>query len=257
MSDPRLLRYWDILARRDSLGSILVRNQSREGLDADSFFETGREHIARIMREVDLYAPRLRRLAALDFGCGVGRLTVPLAVHFERVIGLDASPEMIAQARRIHGTSSPCQFILNRRSDLRCFRDGSFDLVHSALVLQHIPPAIALRYIGELVRVTAPGGLTIFQLPEVIEEDAEELYCSGPIKGSRVKRATPLWAVRLWRRYKYRRIADREPRMAMFGLPLEVVTEAVRTAGGTLLNALEDHSHGTAVAGFLYIVNRN
>jgi ubiquinone/menaquinone biosynthesis C-methylase UbiE len=35
----------------------------------------------------------------LDLGCGTGELTVPLAPYFEQIIGLDPSPDMLAEAR--------------------------------------------------------------------------------------------------------------------------------------------------------------
>jgi SAM-dependent methyltransferase len=35
----------------------------------------------------------------LDLGCGTGQLTIPLARHVERAVGLDPEPEMLAEAR--------------------------------------------------------------------------------------------------------------------------------------------------------------
>jgi SAM-dependent methyltransferase len=255
MPDPRLARYWDVLARDSALESILT-GKAASTWDADQFFATGRAHVARIMREVECRLPDLGRRAALDFGCGVGRVTVPFAAHFEKVVGVDAAPAMIARARQMHATQPRCRFVLNRRGHLRKFGSGSFDLVHSALVLQHIPPAFARRYISELIRVTAPGGVTVFQLPEPIEPDAEEIFCNAPVVGSPLKRAIPRWIVRRWRGFKYQRIADRVPRMAMFGLMRVDVVETIAKAGGRLLDALDDRSHGSEVPGFLYIVAR-
>jgi predicted TPR repeat methyltransferase len=39
-----------------------------------------------------------QRQMAVDFGCGVGRLTQALGDHFERAIGIDVSPTMIRLA---------------------------------------------------------------------------------------------------------------------------------------------------------------
>lgn len=68
-----------------------------------------------------------------------------------------------------------------------------------------------------------------------------------------MKAAVPAWIVRPWRRIKYRRVADRVPRMAMFGVDREEVIDTVRAAGGEVVEALDDTSHGTDCAGFLYI----
>ena len=43
-------------------------------------------------------SPAARR-SALDFGCGIGRLSQALAEHFDQVYGVDISPKMIELAR--------------------------------------------------------------------------------------------------------------------------------------------------------------
>jgi SAM-dependent methyltransferase len=72
---------------------------------------------------------------------------------------------MIRVASRYNPVPDRCEFVVNRRPDLQQFSSGSFDLVHSCLVLQHMPADIALRYIAEFLRVSRPGGLVVFQLP--------------------------------------------------------------------------------------------
>jgi len=80
---------------------------------------------------------------------------------------------MIDVARRQHRAARACQFVVNRDPDLRRFQASTFDMVHSCLVLQHIPPEITLRYIAEFFRVSKPGGLVVFQLPaEAYSENA-------------------------------------------------------------------------------------
>ena len=46
-------------------------------------------------------------------------------------------------------------------------------MVHSCLVLQHIPPEIAGQYIAEFFRVAAPGGLIVFQIPRSYRTGSE------------------------------------------------------------------------------------
>lgn len=36
-----------------------------------------------------------------DFGCGVGRLTLPFADCFDNVVGVDISPAMLAEGEKI------------------------------------------------------------------------------------------------------------------------------------------------------------
>lgn len=87
----------------------------------------------------------------LDLGCGVGRLTaaVPGAV------GVDLSWEMLQRARP---GPAYCQI-----DGALPFADESFVMVWSVLVLQHCPPSVVRRYLGETARVLTPGGLFRFQ----------------------------------------------------------------------------------------------
>lgn len=69
---------------------------------------------------VDLLVRTLALPAAasvLDLGCGTGSLTVPLAAHFDRVIGADPSPDMLALARSAAGLA-PVAWLLADDADV-------------------------------------------------------------------------------------------------------------------------------------------
>jgi SAM-dependent methyltransferase len=55
--------------------------------------------------------------SVLDLGCGTGGLTVPLAAHFDRVVGADPSPDMLALARSAGG-SAPVAWLLADDADV-------------------------------------------------------------------------------------------------------------------------------------------
>ena len=70
---------------------------------------------------------------ALDFGCGVGRLSQALADYFDRVVGADVSPTMIGLAR--DPGSRPHQkirFSIDHRQEAK-HPDTPVDLAHSSL----------------------------------------------------------------------------------------------------------------------------
>jgi len=158
--------YWDRQARRDPLWAILSDTTKREGKwDVARFFQTGVSEIATVLFELEAQQVDLRRGAALDFGCGVGRLTQALAPHFDRVVGVDVSPTMRDLASRFNQHPSKVSYVSNQAPDLRIFPDRSFDFIVSSIVLQHIAPDVACAYVREFIRVLNAGGVAVFQLP--------------------------------------------------------------------------------------------
>lgn len=163
-----LQRSWDALARHDPLWAVCTDPDKLGGRwDETEFFDTGEEEIRTMLGYLHMQGISVPVAGdSLDFGCGVGRLTQPLARRFTTACGVDISPTMIATAERFNLEAPRCRFVLNDRDDLSIFPDGSFTFVYSSIVLQHIPAEIAVAYIGEFVRVLAPGGVLVFQVPD-------------------------------------------------------------------------------------------
>jgi ubiquinone/menaquinone biosynthesis C-methylase UbiE len=162
--------HWDELARVDSFWAILSDPQKKSGKwDLQDFLATGEVEIAWLMREIAELGYSLTSNRALDFGCGVGRLTRQIAKHFDQCIGVDISDEMIRQAREINSDQQRCEFILNISAGLEQFPANMFDLVYTSIVLQHVPnEAAILNYVAEFIRILRPGGLLVMQVPCVI-----------------------------------------------------------------------------------------
>jgi SAM-dependent methyltransferase len=166
----RQQRDWQDLARLDPLWAIASTPEKRfGGWDEDAFMASGRRKVASLMERLDRLGLPRRRERALDFGCGVGRLTLPLAGEFESVTGVDIAPAMIEQARDRAAGLPGVRFVLNEREDLEALAGERFDLVYTGLVLQHLPSrGLALRYLSGLARLVAPGGALVAQLPVAI-----------------------------------------------------------------------------------------
>ncbi|MDQ2724615.1 MAG: class I SAM-dependent methyltransferase, partial [Actinomycetota bacterium] len=93
-------------------------------------------------------------------------LTQALCEHFDRCDGVDIAPSMIERAQGWNRHGSRCSYHLNTSADLADFPDGAFDVVFCYLVLQHMEPELAKGYVAEFMRLLAPGGVAVFQVPE-------------------------------------------------------------------------------------------
>jgi ubiquinone/menaquinone biosynthesis C-methylase UbiE len=158
-------RDWEDLGKLDPFWAVLTDSGKNNTWDLDEFFRTGERDIAALMERAGQLGHPAERKAALDFGCGVGRLTQALAGYFEQCTGVDIAQSMVAKAREL-GKRPNCTFVVNTADNLRVFPDRQFDLVCTFIVLQHIGSRAAIKsYIAEFVRVLKPEGLLVFQLP--------------------------------------------------------------------------------------------
>jgi SAM-dependent methyltransferase len=153
---------WEELAALDPLWAILSEGAKRGNKwDVEDFFNTGKIEVDDLMTQVNVRPGGSGK--ALDFGCGVGRLTRGLLRYYREAYGVDISDNMIRTARDL---TPKCDFRVNNVPDLSIFADKTFDLVYSNRVLQHQPSAeVIAKYVSEFFRVTIPGGLVIFQVP--------------------------------------------------------------------------------------------
>lgn len=141
--------FWGVLTAPEYRQAAL----SSEALAA--FYATGREHMAET-------AERLARIAgapfhvtrALDFGCGVGRLTEAMTGYADDVVGLDVSPGMLEEARR--NSSGRVRYTDQ-------LGDEPFDWINSYIVFQHIPPERGMVLLDQMLSRLAPRGFLSLQ----------------------------------------------------------------------------------------------
>ncbi len=155
---------WNQFAENDPLWSILGIEEKRGNKwNLEEFKETGRKEINNLMQKIKELKPELKNGRALDFGCGIGRLTQPLSGLFEDVHGVDVSKVMIDLANK-HSAAPNVHYHANEKNDLGIFPNDYFDLIYSNITLQHMKRKCAVKYIEEFSRILNNGGILVFQV---------------------------------------------------------------------------------------------
>jgi len=122
------------------------------------FFASGEERIASFLGKCEFHFGTLRKSKALDYGCGVGRLTLPLSRRFDHVTGRDISESMLAEARK-NASEMKCENVTFELPNDQSPNDlDNFDFVNCYIVLQHIPTKHGVPILLELIDKVAPGG---------------------------------------------------------------------------------------------------
>ena len=147
-------RDWDELAQREPYYAVLTDERFLRGRIDDEarkeFFESGERDVNALLAAIGEFHGR----SALDFGCGVGRLTLPLSKRFQSVVGFDVSRAMIEIAQQ----NVPAAEFVTSLDDIR---DRTFDVICSLIVFQHIPVRDGLERLGSLLRLLAPDGVAL------------------------------------------------------------------------------------------------
>ena len=82
---------WEALGRLDPLWAIYSDPKRQHGKwDLEEFFRSGQDDVSALMEEAERIGRPSERVSALDFGCGVGRLTRALAKHFNHCVEIAA-----------------------------------------------------------------------------------------------------------------------------------------------------------------------
>lgn len=214
---------WDGLGAADPLWAILTdaRKKGRRW-HTEEFFATGARAIDALMSDLRSLGHTVGGRTALDFGCGVGRLTQPLTKYFDEVVGVDLSQEMVRLAQAHNRAPDRCRYVVNASTELAMLPTGSFDLVLSYLTLQHMPPRYSTSYLREFVRVARTGGIICVQLPAAPATFSEALRL--PIRNARNSLRALLARLGI----------GRGAEMAMYGVSRETVRDLLREAGARL-----------------------
>lgn len=155
---------WVKWGERDPYFAVITNAKFRAANLDDAarteFFESGRRHVRYVLDACrKLVNPSFAPQRALDFGCGVGRVVLPLAEVVPSVVGLDVAPAMLAEARRNATAQGIGNIELLVSDDGLSALQGKFDLLHSFIVFQHIDMVRGRQLFGRLLEHLADGGI--------------------------------------------------------------------------------------------------
>jgi SAM-dependent methyltransferase len=152
---------WEELARREPYFPLLTD----EGIRDEAFVESGEADIALLLPAVaSLLGRDVPLTSILDFGCGAGRLTLPLARRAKRVVGCDVAPSALEHARKNAREAGLNNVTFIETRELASLDVDQFDFVCSLLVFQHIRPTEGYKLIRALLRLLSSGGVAALQV---------------------------------------------------------------------------------------------
>lgn len=259
MQINELQKHWNMLGHVDPLWAVLSHPDKKGNKwQIDEFFKNGKELIGKLMEYLESSDSTFQRRKALDFGCGVGRLSQGLAEYYDEVHGVDIAKSMLELAEKYNRHGDKCHFHLNTENNLNLFSDNSFDLIFTLLTLQHIEPKYSKNYIKEFLRVLAPKGLLIFQIPSEKIEGSEDRKA-----GKKFKRLLrDICPGALWNFFgKIRFAVGKRPKIEMYSIKREEVVKFLEENGGRILEVVDtqkiDERKDTNWVNFIYRVTKD
>jgi len=249
---------WEKWGRQDPYFGVITwdmfRNSKLDERSIAAFFDSGQMHVDYVLRSCRHYFdPTFSPRRVLDFGCGVGRLLIPFAAVSQQVVGVDVSPSMLAEAQRNCESRQIGNVVLTGSDDQLSQVEGVFDLVHSAIVLQHIPVTRGRVIFQRLMELVAPGGVAALHLTFGKMYHAQTLGQPPVAEPSQASAAGPL--SRLFRKSGSPSAEDPksvgDPVMLMNAYNLSEIAFMMQTSGIAQFHS-EFTDHGGELGVFLY-----
>lgn len=168
----KLEEHWDDLGENNPYFAVVTFDKfykdDNDFLDKeilDEFFKSGEDYAEKIWTEIEgNFIENFQPKKSLDFGCGVGRLSIPIAKRSEKAVGVDISQKMMDEAERnaVKIGVENLEFIKgdNELSRLK----EKFDFIHSFIVIQHINPNIGENIFKKLIDLLEDGGIGALHL---------------------------------------------------------------------------------------------
>jgi SAM-dependent methyltransferase len=151
--------YWGVLSSEDFRGEEISSELRTK------FFASGERLIINLIEFVRKHLDHEFDIGrSLDFGCGVGRLLIPMAKHSKEAVGVDVAESMLELTKKnlIRAGILNASVVLGDDTLSRIV--GKFNFINSYIVLQHVPPERGMALIGKLLSLLEIGGVGSLQL---------------------------------------------------------------------------------------------
>ncbi len=160
---------WKYLGEKDPYWAVISQEDFRiDKMDKAKFAEfisSGEDFVGNLFGLINHHLiPDFFPKRALDFGCGVGRVVIPLAKFISEVVGMDISPAMLKLCKKNALEYGLTNIIFCESDDHLTKITGEFDFINTYIVLQHIPPVRGYIIIKELIKHLSIGGVGSIQL---------------------------------------------------------------------------------------------
>lgn len=162
-------RDWERLGETEPHWGVITHDTYRQRNLTEAalreFYETGERYTDVLLQTIrERLDPHFAPERVLDFGCGVGRVTIPLAKRCELAVGVDVSPGMLDEARARCASLGITNARFVRSDDSLSRVSQTFDLIHAFIVMQHIPPRRGMAIVARLISLLSEGGICVLHV---------------------------------------------------------------------------------------------
>ena len=166
----KIKKAWENLGNSAAHHSVLTNDEFLPNSlekNIGSFWKSGDKEVKEIEAILKRHGMKLNEVnVAIEYGCGVGRITVPLSKKVSAVHAYDISSPHLDYAKE-HANEERAIINFHLVSD-PLDKLQQCDLFYSRIVFQHNPPPIILQLIKNALESLNPGGIAIFQVPTYI-----------------------------------------------------------------------------------------
>lgn len=231
----------DITAREPYFAVIPTADYLRRNLTPErerAFFAGGEALVAWMFSIIEPITPGFAPVAVLDYGCGLGRLSRPLAKRAGSITAVDRSRALLDAAREGCATRNIGNVEFELASTVLA-SSRQFDLVICYETLQRMRPDDGIALMKRLIKRIGPGGVGVFHFPY---DDKSSMG----VQALRELRQRIPAANRLANRMRGKD-AD-EPFVPTFTYPLNTMLDELRTTSMGTTHVVLDQQSGTARA---------